>query len=88
MFFLRLTLYTCALYFAFALPIIVAELVIEYLDKRLRHTLPRAGCHCGVCRILGDPVAYIVPSGFPHSFPIPMGKALLEAKERRCRRRL
>lgn len=30
MFFLRLTLYTCALYFAFALPIIVAELVIEY----------------------------------------------------------
>ena len=30
MFFLRLTLYTCAFYLAIALPIIVAELVIEF----------------------------------------------------------
>jgi hypothetical protein len=30
MFFLRLTLYTCAFYLAIALPIMVAELVIEF----------------------------------------------------------
>ena len=30
MFFLKLTLYTCAFYLAIALPIIVAELAIEY----------------------------------------------------------
>lgn len=30
MFFFRLTLYTCAFYLAFALPIVAAELVITY----------------------------------------------------------
>jgi hypothetical protein len=30
MFFLRLTLYTCAFYFAIALPVIIAELAAEF----------------------------------------------------------
>lgn len=33
MFFLRLTLYTCAFYFAIALPIIIAELIAEFGTK-------------------------------------------------------
>jgi len=33
MFFLRLTLYTCAFYFAIALPIIAAELIVEFGTK-------------------------------------------------------
>lgn len=33
MFFLRLTLYTCAFYFAIALPIIIAELAVEFWTK-------------------------------------------------------
>ena len=43
MFFLRLTLYTCAFYVCIALPIIIAELVITYRGSFGVHFFGRGG---------------------------------------------
>ena len=73
MFFLRLTLYTCAFYFAIALPVIIAELAAEFWKNGSFLLWP--GWSCYVCGILGNRLACIVCAGISSYFSRSMGKA-------------
>jgi hypothetical protein len=72
MFFLRLTLCTCALYLVFALPFILVEIAAEFATKSgtFGYQLSRENRNRGVCRVLGNNLAAILFARISRSIPL------------------